>query len=253
MTPREAELYALTHRGTPGDVEFYARACAGARRVLELGTGYGRLLPALAEKAAEVTGLDREAVLLRLARRRLARLPAHARRAVRLVQADMQSFELPGCFDRILLPYNALYCLLTRQALRSCFRNVRRHLAPEGKLLFDVWSADAFQPSREPRAYRDDTDPILCFEHRGVLWDVFEHSRLRSREQRLDVTYTYVPRSRGPSLDTHIFQRYSTSRQLALQLGAAGLELERLWGSFDRRRFGQRSPQLIAQVRALPG
>ena len=47
LTELEAELYALTHRGNPGDTEFYARRCAGAGSVLELGTGYGRLLPAL--------------------------------------------------------------------------------------------------------------------------------------------------------------------------------------------------------------
>src|SRR5262249_4327605 len=60
LTELEAELYALTHRGNPGDTQFYARQCAGVGSVLELGTGYGRLLPALLGAARAVTGLDRE-------------------------------------------------------------------------------------------------------------------------------------------------------------------------------------------------
>ena len=54
-----AELYALTHRGTAGDVGFYRRACAGASSVLELGCGSGRLLKRLARPGRQLVGLDR--------------------------------------------------------------------------------------------------------------------------------------------------------------------------------------------------
>ena len=66
MPSYDPELYALLHRGTPGDEAFYVEHCRG-QRVLELGAGYGRLMPALADVASEYVGLERDPGMLRLA------------------------------------------------------------------------------------------------------------------------------------------------------------------------------------------
>jgi SAM-dependent methyltransferase len=246
LTELEAELYALTHRGNPGDGEFYARQCAGVGSVLELGTGYGRLLPALLGAAREVVGLDREQSLLRAARRHLR----GARGKLSLLQADMQSFALGRRFDRIVLPYNALYCLLGRHALLSCFRSVREHLTPGGAFCFDVWAADPFQHRARLRAlraaHRDEPGAIVSLAHRGQVWDVFERSRLRSAAQRLDVTYTYFSRQRGTRVEIPIAQRYATSGELEELLARAGLRLRARWGGFSGQRFGPRSELFVA-------
>ena len=63
-----AELYALTHRGNRGDLEFYRRTCRGARSVLELGSGYGRVLTVLANAERRVVGLERDPQFLALHR-----------------------------------------------------------------------------------------------------------------------------------------------------------------------------------------
>jgi SAM-dependent methyltransferase len=245
LTELEAELYALTHRGNPGDGEFYARQCTGAGSVLELGTGYGRLLPALLGGRREVVGLDREPSLLRTARRQLR----GARGRLTLLEGDMQSFALGRRFDRIVLPYNALYCLLGRRALLSCFRSVCAHLAPGGGFLFDVWAADPFQRRARLRgAHRDEPGAIVTLAHRGQVWDVFERSRLRSAAQRLDVTYTYVSRQRGTQLEIPIAQRYASSRELKELLAAAGLRLCEQWGGFSGQPFGPRSELLVAMA-----
>jgi SAM-dependent methyltransferase len=253
LTKIEAELYALTHRGQRGDAELYAGQCAGVGRVLELGTGYGRLLGPLSAAAAEVVGLDRDPELLAAARRQIRsqiRGPMRGQgRRVRLVEGDFTSFQLPGTFDRIVLPYNALYCLLGRRALLRCFARVRAHLAAGGQFLFDVWSADAFQRStrRATRraGHRDDSNAIVSLHHRGQVWDVFEHSRLRSARQRLDVLYTYVPRSRGARVQIRIEQRYAPWAEIAALLAEAGLQVRARYGGFARERWSPRSDQLV--------
>ncbi|HKO89952.1 MAG TPA: class I SAM-dependent methyltransferase [Polyangiaceae bacterium] len=245
MTELEAELYALTHRGNPGDLEFYARVCAGASRVLELGTGYGRLLPALLGERRHVVGLDREPRLLRAARRRALQLPRAARARLRLVRGDMQQLALGARFDRILLPYNGLYCLLGRRALLRCLRSVRAHLAPEGEFVFDVWAADEFARHASSSAHRDDDEAIVSLAHRGQTWDVFEQSRLASGAQRLDVTYTYRSRERGRRVTCCIEQRYAPARELTELLRAAGLRVRARWGGFTEQRFGRGSEQLV--------
>lgn len=256
LTKLEAELYALTHRGHRGDVEHYVRECAGASRVLELGTGYGRLLGPLAAVAGQMVGLDREPALLAAARRSLrgkAR-PGSASR-VRLVQGDFTSFELPPGFDRIVLPYNALYCLLGRRALASCFARVRAHLAADGQFLFDVWCADAFQRSVRSAArrarHRDDGAALVALHHRGQMWEVFEQTRLRSARQRLDVLYTYVPRHHGARVQIRIEQRYAPWAELAALLAEAGLRVRAKYGGFARERWSPRSEHLV--VIAEPG
>ena len=244
----QAELYALTHRGHRGDAEHYARHCAGARRVLELGVGHGRLLAPLSAVATEVVGLDREPALLAAARRSLRRTQRGAQRGrVRLVQGDFTSFELPGEFDRIVLPYNALYCLLGRRALARCFARVQAQLAERDQFLFDVWSADRFQHSLRSRraGHRDDGAALVSLFHRGQQWDVFEQSRLQSARQRLDVLYTYVPGSRGASVQIRIEQRYAPSGEIERLLAEAGLRVTAKYGGFARERWSPRSEHLV--------
>jgi len=245
-----AELYALTHTGNPGDVAFYREECRGAGRVLELGSGSGRLLVALADSKRRLTGLELEPDLLALAKRNLRALPPAKRKTVRVVAGDMRDFEFPEHFERVLLPYNALYCLLNRRAASACFRASRRALAPGGRLILDVWNAGPFQRSAASRPV-DEGEPIVSLRHAGRTWDVFEHSRVRRAQQRLDVNYTYLPREGGIAHQIPIAQRYYSSGEISDLLERAGFVIEARYGDFARRKFGARSPHLIVSARAI--
>jgi SAM-dependent methyltransferase len=246
----KSELYALTHRGNAGDVAFYGEMCKGAKRVLELGAGSGRLLAALADAKRLLVGLELDRELYRLAKRNLRALPEPKRRAVRVLQADMRAFALPQRFDRVLLPYNALYCLLGRRAALACFRAARRALEPGGTFILDVWNAEPFQRMDEATA-ADDLEPIVSLRYAGRTWDVFERSRVRRVQQRLDVSYTYVPREGGKSVQIPIAQRYFLPSEVSDLLQRAGFTIAARYGDFSRRRFGARSAQLIVVARAI--
>jgi len=242
----QAELYALTHRGNPGDLEFYTRVCDGASTVLELGCGYGRLLRVLAQRGRHVLGLDSNRELLGLAKRNLSTLPTSKQRGVELVNADMSRFEFGATgFERVLLPYNGLYCLLGRRAAFGCFRAVRAALAPNGVFAFDVWNAARFHRSSTINASADAREPIVTIEHAGRVWDVFEHSRTRRSAQRLDVRYDYLPRGGGKACQIVIPQRYYLESELRELLARAGLEIRQRWGDFSGARSSARSEHLI--------
>jgi hypothetical protein len=161
----------------------------------------------------------------------------------------MQAFELGRRFERIVLPYNGLYCLLTQAALRACFRCVRKHLTPGGDFLFDVWAADRFHSQSDASAHYDDEAPILQLCRGAELWDVFESSHFRKRDQRLNVTYTYVAKRRAP-VSIGIAQRYARSRELFALLARAGFERVQAYGGFAGQRFGPRSEHLVVCARA---
>jgi SAM-dependent methyltransferase len=136
-------LYAALHVGTPGDVEFYLRACQGARKVLEYGCGAGRIAIELAERGHTVIGVDLDAALLQLARERKSAREAQLGRAlpVEFVEGDMTMFSKRGC-DRVIIPYSALWCLIGTDAKRKCLAKARASLGRDGQLVFDVYDAD---------------------------------------------------------------------------------------------------------------
>ena len=245
----KAELYALTHRGNPGDVAFYGEVCRGAKSVLELGSGSGRLLTALAGTKRRVVGLELAPELVALAKRNLRALPAAKRKSVRVLKADMRDFALPQRFERVLLPYNALYCLLSKRDALACFRAARRALEPGGSLVLDVWNAEPFHRSPE-RTGSDDADPIVTLRHAGRTWDVFERSRVRRAQQRLDVNYKYLPREGGIAHEIPIAQRYFLAGEIADLLTRAGFVIGARYGDFAGHRFNSRSAQLIVIARA---
>ncbi|HEY0465907.1 MAG TPA: class I SAM-dependent methyltransferase [Polyangiaceae bacterium] len=245
-----AELYALTHRGNPGDVAFYREVCRGAKRVLELGSGSGRLLIALASAKRQLAGLENQPELLALCKRNLRALPAQPRKSLRVLRADMRDFALPQRFERVLLPYNALYCLLGKRDALACFRAARRALEPGGTFALDVWNAAPFHRGSGSIGV-DDPLPIVSLDHAGRTWDVFERARVRRAQQRLDVSYLYVPREGGSRYEIPIAQRYFLPAEISELLERAGFAVEARYGDFKRARFGARSAQLIVLARAI--
>jgi SAM-dependent methyltransferase len=205
--------------------------------VLELGSGSGRLLPALCAEGRRVVGLELDPALLALARR-------SAPPGVELVHGDMRRFALGSTFERVIIPYTALYCLLTPREVLSCLRAVRRHLAPGGALAFDAYAADAFHAESSPSDLdAEELSQVVAFEHRGRRYQVLEKSTWDKRRQRLDVTYVY--RSRTRELSIQIPQRYWLSPQIPALLARAGLALRALRGGFRNQRFSSRSPLLV--------
>lgn len=242
-----AALYELVHRGTAGDLAFYVRVCNAASerehaRVLELGCGYGRVLAALRESSQqqhrrkeklELTGLERDPDLLARARERLADP------SVRLVEGDMTAFAItdeggePAAFDRILIPHSGIYCLPDDEACVACFQCCAQHLAPDGRLVFDAYGADVFHIEQDPADHTDERlDPVVSVEHEGICYDVFERSRWERSEQRLDVTYEYIPRGGGEALVGRLMHRYLLRDQLEPLLARAGLQLISLDGDW---------------------
>lgn len=236
-----AELYTLTHRGNRGDLGFYRRVCRGASSVLELGCGAGRVLSALRAPGRELVGLDRDPGLLRLAR-------AALRSDAELVRGDMRRFALGRRFQRIVLPYSGFYCLLTRADALACLRSVRRHLADDGRFVFDAYAADAFHELGAPG---EQLDWRFALRHRGRTYDVYEQSRWFRSRQRLDVRYLYHPRGGTRRAAFELPQRYWLASQLGPLLAQAGLVLESLHGDFRGGRYSPASSELMV-VSARP-
>ena len=82
---------------------------------------------------------------------------------VEWVQGDMREFDLGRTFDLVIIAANSLLHLHEASDLVDCFRSVRRHLAPGGRLVLDVFNpsvqvlahADGVRRSREALSFVD--------------------------------------------------------------------------------------------------
>lgn len=242
-----AELYVAVHDGNPGDVDFYRRQCQGAGSVLELGCGDARVLAALAEPGRRLVGVDIDPDLLAIARARVADGEVDS---VRLIEADMarlDAVELGGAFDRVILPYGSVYCLLDDEALDSMLASAVRFLAPGGKLILDVWAADGFHEDSDPEDL-DSTwiERVKTIEVDGRRYEVLERSAWDKPRQRIDVTYVHVEVGTENAIEGVIEQRYLLGAQLRSRLAAHGLTDLALYGDFDETPYDGDARFMIA-------
>jgi SAM-dependent methyltransferase len=221
--PYPAKFYAALHRGTAGDLDHYLRVCEGAASVLELGCGYGRVVTALAAPGRTVVGVEQDPELLAMARAAVGGLDKARRAGVQLVQGDMRRVDLGRRFDRVLVPFGGLWCMLDDDELHAALTTTVRHLAPGGRVAFDVYRADAFHAEAEPDDVPDDAfTPVGRVEVDGAPYEVLERSTWDKPQQRIDVTYLYVSET-GAAIEGTIAQRYLLAPQLHAALERAGL------------------------------
>jgi SAM-dependent methyltransferase len=154
--------------------------------------------------------------------------------SVRFVHLDMRAFDLGRRFDTVVVAANSLMHLSTHEEFASTFSSIARHLAPGGRLLFDLYVPSLHLLSVPP----NERQPI----------GVFSHPRLG--EVTVEETITYDPATQISRADwywsregaadfrrtqLHLRQIFPQELPLLLQLG--GLELAERYGDFDRRPF----------------
>lgn len=246
----DARLYRLLHRGNPGDIDYYRDLCAGADTVLELGCGDGRITVPIAAAGHDITGLDDHPAMLTAARKNRATLPATAR--IRFVQADMANFDLNRRFDRVIIPYTALYCLAPAARL-ACLRRVAAHLAPGGCLAFDIYPGDAL--AARPAFDDDEPEWIDALRDGDRLVEIFESDHHDPAQARMDVTYHHhiaTPDGRMRSVEYTLTHHYLRLTEIAPALAEAGLAVRSMTGDFDGTPATPDAERLVVVAEVMP-
>ena len=252
----EAELYdfaytTLMAKAARGpDIDFfvdYSRQAGGP--TLELGCGTGRVLIPTAAAGCQITGLDRSKFMLDQCRKKLAREPEALQRRARLIQGDMTDFQTGETYSLVTIPFRPFQHLTTVDEQKACLGCVRRHLAPGGRLVFDV-----FNP-RFDRLY----NPKYTEEEIEDLPDVAlpdgRHFRRASRisafhrdQQCNDIELIYYvthPDGHTERIVQAFPMRYYFRFELEHLLELCGLRVIDLFGNFDRSACGPDSPEMI--------
>lgn len=226
-------------RTPSGDADWYARLAAEADGpVLELGAGTGRVLLAMAACGRPCTGLDASQAMLE----ELSRKPLPGN--VKLVRGDMRDFSLETRFSLVAAPFRVFQHLETVEDQLACLGCVRRHLAPGGRLAFDVFVPDlgalaaGERPEQEDARYEQDGETVV--RHAALR---VEHAR-----QRIHVRMRYE-RRRGARVlgsETSEFRmRYFFRYELEHLLARAGFDPPTLYGDFAGTPLGADSRDFV--------
>jgi SAM-dependent methyltransferase len=235
-------------RGRLQDVAFYREAARDfGDPILELGCGTGRITMALAEAGKRVTGLDLSERMLERAVKKRAALRVEARERVHLVQGDMVKFDLGEKFRLIIIPFRPFQHLLEVQQQMDCLDSVRKHLAPGGRLILDVFQTDA-ERMHDPVHMRE----ALVTEYKtadGRQVRISERvAGFHRAEQCNDVEMIFSithPDTRKERLVFAWTLRYFFRYEVEHLLGRCGFQVAAEYGDFDRSPIWDESPEMI--------
>jgi ubiquinone/menaquinone biosynthesis C-methylase UbiE len=204
------------------DVPFYvelARETGADARVVELAVGSGRVAIPVAEATGRpVLGIDASPAMLAQARERASAAGVE----LELREADMRDLELEEPAGLVYCPFRGLLHLATWADRRRVFERVAASLRPGGRFAWNAFAFDHAVASRLDGQRQEEPVP---------------HSlRYAVGDNRIDITLDDGGTS---SL------WWATKNEWLGLIDVAGLEVEALYGGFDRRPFDDESREYV--------
>jgi SAM-dependent methyltransferase len=248
-----AEIYDTVYSYVREDIPFYieeARRSDGP--VLELGCGTGRVTIPIAQSGTEVIGLDSSTGMLAKAQDKVKALSVENSN-ISFLHEDMRNFSVNQKFGLVIIPFRGFLSLLSVSDQANTLSMVKKHLAPGGRLVFNIFVPDLEMLVQEgdlPYYLRDVTDPETG--DRLVLW-----------HQSTYDNYNQIISTRliGEELDNHgqmtrrfyqDFQvRYSHLWEMHHLLNSCGYAVKDLYGNFDRVPLDETSTEMVWVVKPL--
>jgi SAM-dependent methyltransferase len=184
-------------RDPSGDRSFYAElAREAAGPALELGCGTGRVLLPIAREGLPCVGLDLSRNMLDMLRAKNP--PAN----LELVQAAMTDFDFGARrFGLVFAAFRVVQHLCAVEEQLAALACVRRHLAPQGRFVFDVFAPNLARTALEDepefedvrardgdaeirrfvRVHRDHVAQLMTLHMRHERWEERRRSARASR------------------------------------------------------------------------
>lgn len=235
--PRLVDLYDLLNPWGP-DLDFYAAlALPSDRRVLDMGCGTGLLATAFARAGLEVVGADPAPAMLAAARAR------HATEQIEWVEADAAGFHSDVRFDLVTMAGHVYQLFLDDTAARAALTNLRRHLAPGGRVAFETRHPAA-------QAWRHWTPEVtrLTVSHpdHGDVTAWIEVPSVEGELVHFTVHYRFDDGTVAMSPHT---LRFPPPAAVFATVRASGLQISEAHGDWDRSPLTEASPEIIVVAR----
>lgn len=230
--PQVAALYDavnLHEEDTPFYVELTAELAPAD--VVDIGCGTGRLALILAARGYRVTGIDPSPQMLAVARGK------PGADAVRWIDGGTEVLGDKGA-DLALMTGHVAQFFIREADWRQALRRIHRVLRPDGRLAFETrnptsrpweaWTRESSRRVTELPNGRLETWYDFASVHDGMVEYAFCHQFPRGQLIREDSVLAF-----------------RTHEQVQASLADAGLEVENVYGDWDRSPVFPDSPELI--------
>jgi ubiquinone/menaquinone biosynthesis C-methylase UbiE len=216
------------------DYDFYV-ALAGdtPRNVLDMGSGTGRLALKLAARGHRVTGADPAPGMMLAARAK----PNSDK--VTWVLSSAADLSLATRFDLIIMTGHVFQVFLSDQEIRAALGNLRRHLAPGGRIAFET---------RNPAMREwDSWTPELTRAQVAVpdIGPITVHYAVTRADQRFVTFETHFDFGGDDIVVTPTTLRIMDHATLARLLADVGLAPQSWFGDWDGAALTRESPEII--------
>jgi SAM-dependent methyltransferase len=220
--------------------------------ILELGCGSGRVLVPLAEAGYQVTGVDLSPVMLERARHRSHR--QHATLPIDLVEMDMRTMDarFDGTFALAVYSLNGFMHLTTQEDQLGSLGSVRRSLAPDGTVFFDLVNPSPGYIERIAGETTLDWQGTLADGRHVLKW---AHREVDVHDQIIDTSIWYDLTGKDGQVGrvhTAFTLRYVQLAELALMLKMTGFGPPSGYGSYELDPLDALSERLIVTAEKLP-
>lgn len=233
-------LYDLVHEKSADSeqVAFYEKQVNKyGSPILELACGTGNYLVTLSHDDVEISGIDISEEMLGGAQRRAKNHHIETN----LINADMREFELNQKFALIFIAGNSFQHLNTRKDVEACFASVKKHLAPNGKFIVEIFNPSLELLNRNPNErffvgeYRTENGWIILTEN--VRYDAatqlnYLDWHYKNQFMKEEQTVSFTMRQFFPQEFDALFE-YN------------GFRIEAKYGDFDESNFSEKSPKQI--------
>lgn len=226
------------------DVSFFVEeSCRAGGETLEVGCGTGRVLIPAVRAGARVTGLDRAEGMLARCRAHLDREAPEVRARAALVQGDMREFDLGKRFALVTFPFRPFQHLLTVEEQLACLVCVRRHLAPGGKVILDLFDPWLEKLIEKPGTGGVDAEFALPDGSRVVRRASVLERNLHAQVSLCSFTHEVThPDGRRESFAESFRMRHLFRYEAEHLLARSGFQVEALYAGYDRAPYGSRHP-----------
>ncbi|MFT5698828.1 MAG: ubiquinone/menaquinone biosynthesis C-methylase UbiE [Desulforhopalus sp.] len=193
------------------DALFYDTIIPQKSRVLELGCGSGRVGRKLFNEHRNITGVDISLSMLEKAKE-------NALPKMHFLAMDMTNLAFSQIFDSIIIPYNSLNLLITKERILDCLLGCKKYLQPQGSLI-----AQIFIPPQKFLAEKKKSFQFQIFDRKPtgrIIKEIIKQYRPAS--ETISVEERFRVRPAGPMAD---FVDYNNNYTVAAYQIADWLQL----------------------------
>lgn len=229
-----ASLYDHFNPWSASDDFYLQQAREAGGRILDLGCGTGLLAARMAREGLTVFGADPAQAMLTVARSRSGVA------GVRWIQSDGQSLDLAERFHLIFMNGHAFQTQLSDEMAFALLRNAARHLAPQGRLIFETRNP----ARREWLEWTPENATVVTVPGQGRIEESHE-TRFDSRSGILSMAHRYRFLDRDRERVAHSQIRFIEPEHVEQLLADAGLTPRAWYGDWDKRPLSLASPEII--------